>query len=63
VFIGGASTSGGSGTILGVLIGAAIMQVLRTGMILLGIDPYWQNAAIGMIILISLMVDQLRRRS
>jgi ribose transport system permease protein len=62
VFIGGASTSGGSGTILGVLIGAAIMQVLRTGMILLGIDPYWQTAAIGLIILISLMIDQLRRR-
>jgi ribose transport system permease protein len=62
VFIGGASTSGGSGTILGVLIGAAIMQVLRTGMVLLGIDPYWQNAAIGLIILISLMIDQLRRR-
>ena len=62
VFIGGASTSGGSGTTLGVLIGAAIMQVLRTGMVLLGIDPYWQNAAIGLIILISLMVDQLRRR-
>lgn len=62
VFIGGASTSGGSGTILGVLIGAAIMQVLRTGMVLLGIDPYWQNAAIGLIILVSLMIDQLRRR-
>jgi ribose transport system permease protein len=62
VFIGGASTSGGSGTILGVLIGAAIMQVLRTGMVLLGIDPYWQTAAIGLIIVISLMIDQLRRR-
>lgn len=62
VFIGGASTIGGSGTILGVLIGAAIMQVLRTGMILLGIDPYWQNAAIGLIIIISLLIDQLRRR-
>jgi ribose transport system permease protein len=62
VFIGGASTVGGSGTILGVLIGAAIMQVLRTGMVLMGIDPYWQNAAIGLIILISLMIDQLRRR-
>jgi ribose transport system permease protein len=62
VFIGGASTSGGSGTTLGVLIGAAIMQVLRTGMVLMGIDPYWQNAAIGLIILISLMIDQLRRR-
>jgi len=62
VFIGGASTVGGSGTILGVLIGAAIMQVLRTGMVLMGIDPYWQNAAIGLIILISLMIDRLRRR-
>jgi ribose transport system permease protein len=62
VFIGGASTSGGSGTILGVLIGAAIMQVLRTGMILLGIEAYWQTAAIGLIIVISLMIDQLRRR-
>jgi ribose/xylose/arabinose/galactoside ABC-type transport system permease subunit len=31
-------------------------------MVLLGIDPYWQNAAIGLIILISLMIDQLRRR-
>ena len=62
VFIGGASTSGGSGTILGVLIGAAIMQVLRTGMVLLGIDPYWQTGAIGLIILIALMIDQLRRR-
>ena len=62
VFIGGASTSGGSGTILGVLIGAAIMQVLRTGMVLLGIDPYWQSAAIGLIIVISLMIDQLRRK-
>jgi ribose/xylose/arabinose/galactoside ABC-type transport system permease subunit len=38
------------------------MQVLRTGMVLLGIDPYWQNAAIGLIILISLLIDQLRRR-
>jgi predicted ABC-type sugar transport system permease subunit len=31
-------------------------------MVLLGIDPYWQNAAIGLIIIISLLIDQLRRR-
>lgn len=62
VFIGGASTSGGSGTVLGVLIGAAIMQVLRNGLVLLGFPPYWQEAAIGLVIIISLMLDQLRRR-
>jgi ribose transport system permease protein len=62
VFIGGASTSGGSGTILGVLIGAAIMQVLRNGLVLLGFPAYWQPAAIGLVILVSLMLDQLRRR-
>lgn len=62
VFIGGASTSGGSGTILGVLVGAAIMQVLRNGLVLLGFPAYWQPAAIGTVILIALMLDQVRRR-
>jgi ribose transport system permease protein len=47
---------------LGVLIGAAIMQVLRNGLVLLGFPAYWQPAAIGLVILVSLMLDQLRRR-
>lgn len=62
VVIGGTSLAGGEGTILGVLIGAAIMQVLRNGLVLLGFDPYWQPAAIGMVIIVAITLDQLRKR-
>ncbi|MCL4295044.1 MAG: ABC transporter permease [Anaerolineae bacterium] len=62
VVIGGTSLAGGEGTILGVLIGAAIMQVLRNGLVLLGFDPYWQPAAIGMVIILAITLDQLRKR-
>jgi ribose transport system permease protein len=60
--IGGTSLAGGEGTILGVLIGAAIMQVLRNGLVLLGFDPYWQPAAIGLVIIVAITLDQLRKR-
>jgi ribose transport system permease protein len=62
VFIGGASTSGGEGSIVGALMGAAIMQVLRNGLVLLGFPAYWQPAAIGLVIVITLMLDQYRKR-
>jgi ribose transport system permease protein len=62
VFIGGASTSGGEGTIFGALMGAAIMQVLRNGLVLLGFPAYWQSAAIGLVIVVTLMLDQYRKR-
>ncbi|ACI19619.1 ABC transporter permease [Dictyoglomus thermophilum] len=60
--IGGASLTGGEGTVLGVIIGAAIMQVLRTGMVLLGFPAYWQPSAIGAIIILAIMFDQYRKR-
>jgi len=62
IFIGGASTSGGEGSILGVLIGAAIMQVLRNGLVLLGFPAYWQSAAIGVVIIVALSLDQYRKQ-
>jgi ribose transport system permease protein len=62
VVIGGTSLFGGEGTILGVLIGAAIMQVLRNGLVLLGFPAYWQPAAIGLVIVIAITLDQLRKR-
>lgn len=62
VVIGGTSLMGGEGTILGVLIGAAIMQVLRNGLVLLGFPAYWQPAAIGLVIIVAIMLDQLRKR-
>jgi ribose transport system permease protein len=62
VVIGGTSLMGGEGSILGVLIGAAIMQVLRNGLVLLGFPAYWQPAAIGLVIIIAIMIDRLRSR-
>jgi ribose transport system permease protein len=61
--IGGASLFGGEGSILGVLLGAAIMQVLRNGLVLLGFPAYWQTAAIGAMILAFILLDHWRRQS
>ncbi|MCS6828700.1 MAG: ABC transporter permease [Caldilinea sp.] len=60
--IGGVSLFGGEGTILGVLIGAALMQTIRTGLNLLGFPTYWQPAAIGAVILLAVTFDQWRKR-
>jgi ribose transport system permease protein len=61
VFIGGASVKGGKGTMIGTLIGAAIMQVLRNGLNLVGASAYWQPAAIGFVILVAIMLDRARQ--
>ena len=60
--VGGTSLAGGEGTILGVLIGAAIMQVLRNGLVLTGVSAYWLQAVQGLVIVVAIMLDQLRKR-
>ncbi len=60
--VGGTSLSGGEGTILGVLIGAAIMQVLRNGLVLTGVSAYWLQALQGFVIVVAIMLDQLRKQ-
>jgi ribose transport system permease protein len=62
VFVGGTSVLGGEGTILGVLIGAVIMQVLRNGLVLTGVSAYWLQAVQGLVIVLAIMFDQLRKR-
>ena len=61
--IGGTSLSGGEGSILGVLLGAAVMQMLRTGLVLLGFSAYWQTATLGTMILAFILLDHWRRQS
>jgi ribose/xylose/arabinose/galactoside ABC-type transport system permease subunit len=61
VIIGGTSMFGGVGTILGVMIGAATMAVLSNGMVLVEISPYWQNVVLGVIMVLAVGLDQLRR--
>jgi ribose transport system permease protein len=60
--VGGTSTVGGEGSILGVLIGAAIMQVLRNGLVLFGVSAYWLQAVQGLVIVVAIMFDQWRKR-
>jgi ribose transport system permease protein len=60
--VGGTSLFGGQGSVLGVLLGAAIMQVLRNGLVLLGFPAYWQTVAIGTMILTAILLDYWRRR-
>lgn len=62
VVMGGASLSGGEGTIWGSLVGALIMGVVRNGLNLLNVSAYWQKAAIGSIILVAVWLDVSRRR-
>lgn len=61
VIIGGASLSGGKGTILGAILGAAIMGVLRNGLVLLNVSAYWQQAVIGFVIIAAIAADKWRQ--
>lgn len=60
--IGGTSLFGGEGSTLGVLLGAAVMQMLRNGLVLLGFSAYWQTAALGTMILAFIFLDHWRRQ-
>ncbi len=63
VVIGGTSLLGGSGSVIGTLIGALIMSVLRNGLNLLGVSSYLQQVAIGVVIIVAVLIDMgLRRR-
>ena len=62
VVIGGTSLLGGSGSVIGSLIGALIMSVLRNGLNLLGVSSYLQQVAIGVVIIAAVLIDMALRR-
>lgn len=59
--IGGTSLFGGRGRMFGTIIGVFIPAVLLNGFVILQIDPFWQNVAVGIVLLTAVYVDQLRR--
>ena len=59
VVIGGASLFGGRGAIIGTLIGVFIMVMIRNGLNLLGVNPFWQGSAIGAIIIAAVLAERL----
>lgn len=62
VVIGGTSLIGGVGTVLGTVVGVAIPSVLTDGFVILGLEPFWQQVALGAALVGVVMVDQRRRR-
>ncbi len=62
VVIGGGSLSGGRGSVVGTLTGAALIFVIHSGGTLLGIDNEYQNMMLGLIIISAVTVDQYRQR-
>ena len=59
--IGGTSLFGGEGSVFGVILGAAIMGVMINGMVLLNISSYLQNVILGIVLVIAVTYDTLRR--
>jgi len=60
--IGGANLAGGAGGAAGAVIGAALIEVIRNGFVLIGANSYWEEVFVGVIIIIAVLVDQLRTR-
>jgi ribose transport system permease protein len=61
IVIGGTSLFGGVGTILGTVVGVFIPAVLRNGFVIVGVQPFWQQVAVGAVLIIAVYFDQLRR--
>lgn len=62
VIIGGASFFGGRGTALGVFAGVLIMGLLKNGLNLMNVSVFWQQLLIGIVIIVAVYIDVLRRR-
>jgi ribose transport system permease protein len=62
VVIGGASLFGGSGTITGTIIGALIIAMIQYGLVFVNVEPFWQFVAVGVVIIISVLVDQTQKQ-
>jgi len=61
VVIGGTSLFGGVGTVLGTVFGVLIPAVLQNGFVIVGIQPFWQQVAVGAVLIAAVYLDQLRR--
>ena len=63
VVIGGTSLFGGVGTIGGTVVGVFIPAVLSNGFVITGVSPFWQQVAVGAVLILAVYLDQLRRRT
>jgi len=63
VVIGGTSLFGGRGAVFGTVVGVFIPAILRNGFIILGIRPFWQQVAVGAVLILAVYFDQVKRRA
>jgi ribose transport system permease protein len=61
IVIGGTSLFGGVGTMVGTVVGVFIPAVLRNGFVIVGVQPFWQQVAVGAVLIAAVYLDQLRR--
>ena len=59
--VGGASLSGGRGTMLGTLLGALLLSALRVGLIVMGMDTFWQYIATGVVIVVAAYFEVMQK--
>ncbi|MHB1104107.1 MAG: ABC transporter permease [Devosia sp.] len=60
VIIGGVSLFGGAGSIMGTVIGALIIAVLTTGLVMLNVQAFWQFIVVGVVVIVAVLIDQSR---
>lgn len=63
VVIGGTSLFGGLGTIFGTAVGLCIPAILQNGFVIIGVQPFWQQVAVGVVLVAAVYIDQRRRAS
>ena len=59
--IGGASLAGGKGTILGTVLGALILSALKIGLVVVGMDTFYQYIATGLIIIVAVYFETIQK--
>ncbi len=59
--LGGTSMAGGSGTILGTVVGAFVIGVINDGMTMCGVSEFWQKVIRGLVIILAVVIDQTQR--
>ena len=62
VVIGGASLVGGKGTLIGTAIGVFLMGFIKNGLDIIGVSPYWQGVAVGVIIILAVIIERVTNR-